>query len=129
MPLHVCIKCVSFEEYKVALVGTRYQCTRCTNKTKTKSAMLPTSLMSFFRSDLLEQKLLHKARKPVIYTNYTNLFLYDEKAYLVIIGRQKEDNFCCLLSPQSSAHRITPHRDFHPIQPIQPSHPLIALEH
>ena len=27
---------------------TRYQCTRCTNKTKTKSAMLPTSLMSFF---------------------------------------------------------------------------------
>ena len=26
---------------------TRYQCTRCTNKTKTKSAVLPTSLMLF----------------------------------------------------------------------------------
>ena len=25
-----------------------YQCTRCTKKTKTKSAVLPTSLMSFF---------------------------------------------------------------------------------
>ena len=27
---------------------TRYQCTRCTKKTKTKSAVLPTSLMSFY---------------------------------------------------------------------------------
>merc|ERR1712018_851790 len=27
---------------------TRYQCTRCTNRTKTKSAVLPTSLMLFF---------------------------------------------------------------------------------
>ena len=27
---------------------TGYQCTRCIKKTKTKSAMLPTSLMSFF---------------------------------------------------------------------------------
>ena len=30
-----------------------------------------------------------------------------------------------LLAPQSGAHRIAPHRDFHPIQPI---HTLIALE-
>ena len=29
---------------------TRYQCTRCTKKTKTKSAMLPTSMMSFLFS-------------------------------------------------------------------------------
>merc|ERR1712121_547744 len=54
---------------------TRYQCTRCTNKTKTKSAVLPTSLMLF-------------------------------------------------LASQSDAHRIAPHRDFHPTQPI----PLKALK-
>ena len=35
-------------------VGTSgYQCTRCTKKTKTKSAVLPTSLMSFFSSQIL----------------------------------------------------------------------------
>ena len=36
---------------------TRYQCTRCTNKTKTKSAVLPTSLMSFFITIPITRKL------------------------------------------------------------------------
>ena len=35
--------------------------------------------------------------------------------------------FSPLLAPWSGAHRITPHRDFHPI-PIQPIHSLIAME-
>ena len=37
----------------------RYQCSRCTKKTKTKSAMLPTSLMS-----LLHIRVLHTSAHP-----------------------------------------------------------------
>ena len=38
---------VGISGYQWVPVGTRYQCIRCNNKTKTKSAVLPTSLMSF----------------------------------------------------------------------------------
>ena len=33
-----------------------------------------------------------------------------------------------LLASQSDAHRIAPHRDFHPTHPIPSIHPLIALK-
>ena len=41
--------------HQVPVCTSGYQCTRCTKKTKTKSAVLPTSLMSFFGSIFIQR--------------------------------------------------------------------------